>query len=181
MKLLTFLIVLCLVVLCLATVSGATTFTPNLKTLHGQVPARAWVVISLTGCGSFVPVIGSGATLPAPISLYPDNMGAIRATVQDEAGYTCGTSTGTTYYHVPKSPSRTVAEADYDIATFNLNSAAPKPGTAQIPAGRNQWKGARSSSTQYLHYDAVSYGGPSYMAVVGNTNITLGTDGTKWA
>jgi len=72
MKLRTFLIVLCL-----ATVSGATTFTANLKTLHGQVLASEWVVITPKGCGSFVPVTGSGATLPAPLSLYPDNMGAI--------------------------------------------------------------------------------------------------------
>src|SRR5882762_9516310 len=93
MKLRTFLIVLCL-----ATVSGATTFTANLKTLHGQVLASEWVVITPKGCGSFVPVTGSGATLPAPLSLYPDNMGAISATVQDEAGYTCATSTGTAYY-----------------------------------------------------------------------------------
>src|SRR6266478_6215750 len=155
------------IILCLATVSGATTFTPNLKTLHGQVPASARVVITLTGCGSFVPVTGSGATLPAPISLYPDIMGAISAVVQNEAGYTCGTSTETANYHVAiKSPSRAVADADYDIATFNLNSATPKPRTAQISVVRNQWKGAWSSSTQYLQYDAVKYGGSSYMAVV---------------
>src|SRR6266436_640717 len=120
------------ILLCLATASGATTFTPNLKTLYGQVPASAWVVITLKGCGSFVPVTGSGATLPAPISLYPDNMRAISATVQDEAGYTCVMSTGTAYYHEAiKSPLGTVAEADYDItgSTFNLNSATSKPGT----------------------------------------------------
>ncbi len=87
------------ILLCLATVSGATTFTPNLKALHGQVPASAWGVITQTGCGSFVPVTGSGATLPVQISLYPVNRGAISATVQDEAGHTCGTSTGTAYYH----------------------------------------------------------------------------------
>src|SRR6266446_4695957 len=147
------------ILLCLATASGATTFTPNLKTLYGQVPASAWVVVTLTGCGSFVPVTGSGAGKVAP---EPVNMGAISATVQDEARYSCGTSTGTAYYHVAiKSPSRTAADADYDIATSNLSSANPKPETSQIPVVRNQWKGTWSSSTQYLQCDAVRYGGSS--------------------
>src|SRR6267143_1607564 len=153
MKLRTFLIVLCL-----ANVSGATTFTANPKTLHGQVQPSAWVVITLKGCGSFEPVTGSGAILPAPIPLYPDNMGAISATVQDEAGYTCGT--GMAYYHAAmKSPSGTVAEADYDItgSTLNLNSATPKPETPQIPVARNQWRGAWSASSTYVTNDAIAY------------------------
>src|ERR1700756_2185245 len=88
-----------LIVLCLATVSGATAVPANLKTLHGQLPANAWAVTALKGCSSFDRVTGCGTILPAPIPLYSDDMGAIGATVRGEAGYRCGTSTGTAYHH----------------------------------------------------------------------------------
>ena len=165
-------------VVCLATVSGATTFTVNLKTLRSKAPASAWVATTLKGCGSFEPVTGSGAIMPMPISLHPGNMSAISATIQDEAGYTCGTSTATPYYHVTtESPSGTVAEADYDItgSTLNLNSATPKPETAQIPVARNQWKGAWSASSAYVANDAITYSRSSYYALAGSTNVTPDT------
>jgi hypothetical protein len=42
------------------------------------------------------------------------------------------------------------------------------------------WLGAWSSSSSYLATDAVSFAGSSWIAVASSTNVTPGTDGTKW-
>ncbi|MGB9104045.1 MAG: collagen-like protein, partial [Terriglobales bacterium] len=42
------------------------------------------------------------------------------------------------------------------------------------------WKGAWSAAAAYAAYDCVSYNGSSYVALAANTNVTPGTDATKW-
>jgi F5/8 type C domain-containing protein/collagen triple helix repeat protein/carbohydrate binding protein with CBM5/12 domain len=42
------------------------------------------------------------------------------------------------------------------------------------------WKGAWSAATAYAAYDSVSHNGSSYVALVANTNVTPGSDATKW-
>ncbi len=43
------------------------------------------------------------------------------------------------------------------------------------------WKGAWLATTAYVAYDTVSNNGSSYVALAANTNVTPGTDATKWA
>lgn len=43
------------------------------------------------------------------------------------------------------------------------------------------WRGTWSSVTAYAAYDSVIYSGSSYVAVASSTNITPGTDGSKWS
>ncbi|MGA2001390.1 MAG: DNRLRE domain-containing protein [Terriglobales bacterium] len=42
------------------------------------------------------------------------------------------------------------------------------------------WKGAWSAATAYVAYDSVFYNGSSYVALAANSNVTPGTDATKW-
>ena len=50
------------------------------------------------------------------------------------------------------------------------------------PAGQGYtWRNAWSSTSTYAAYDTVSYSGSSYVAIAANTNVTPGTDATKWS
>ena len=42
------------------------------------------------------------------------------------------------------------------------------------------WRGTWDSATVYAAYDCVFYNGSGYVAVAGSTNVTPGTDATKW-
>ena len=177
MKLRTFLIVLVVVA-----VSGATTFTANLKTLHGQLPANAWVVIALKGCGSLQAVTGPGAILTAPIPLYLDVMAATSARVKDEGSSACSTSTKTAYDRAAmKSTSGTVAAADYDIigSTSNLNSETLKPEAAQIFAGSTSVTPDTQPATRQLIAHAGSGSARLGYLVTSNGILNLLCDGTS--
>lgn len=43
------------------------------------------------------------------------------------------------------------------------------------------WQGVWSSATAYVAKDVVFHSGSSYLALLSSTNVTPGTDGTKWA
>jgi hypothetical protein len=51
-------------------------------------------------------------------------------------------------------------------------------GTAGIVT--TPWRGAWDSATTYTQFDSVSYSGSAYLAVAASTNVTPGTDSTKW-
>ena len=54
------------------------------------------------------------------------------------------------------------------------------PGPAGATGQGYTWRGAWNSGTAYVAYDTVSYNGSSYVAIAGSTNVTPGTDPTKW-
>lgn len=46
--------------------------------------------------------------------------------------------------------------------------------------GSTNWRGTWNNSTSYVTYDAIAYQGSSYIAVVDNSNVIPGSDGTTW-
>jgi hypothetical protein len=42
------------------------------------------------------------------------------------------------------------------------------------------WRGPWDSTTTYTQFDSVSYNGSAWLAVASSTNVTPGTDSTKW-
>ena len=65
--------------------------------------------------------------------------------------------------------------------TWHVGSGATGPQGPQGPAGQALTaKGVWSATTVYSALSTVSYNGALYAAVVANTNVTPGTDATKW-
>jgi len=60
----------------------------------------------------------------------------------------------------------------------SLNFTIPRGATGAT--GEITWKGGWSNSTAYGTNEAVYYNGSSYIALVNNSNVTPGTDNTKW-
>jgi hypothetical protein len=54
------------------------------------------------------------------------------------------------------------------------------PGPQGPSGGSTNWRGTWDSGTTYATYDAIAYEGSSYIAVAENTNVTPGTDSSKW-
>jgi len=96
------------------------------------------------------------------------------------------------------SPAAVFAPADMRLATFtytganagtvtnNASANWPTANGYSTPAATNTggtgttWKGTWNSATTYSTKDVVISGGVYYVAVTGSTNITPGTDLTKW-
>jgi hypothetical protein len=53
-------------------------------------------------------------------------------------------------------------------------------GAQGASGGSTNWRGTWSSNTAYADFNAVAFSGSSYIAVTASTNITPGTDATKW-
>src|SRR6185295_4881567 len=106
-------------------------------------------------------------------------------------GHVTGPLTRLTYA-TPFLSSRTLTSvtANWTPATANIlcvaNSnggagATGATGSTGLPGQGLTWRGTWSSVTAYTAYDIVSLAGSSYIAVASSTNVTPGTDGTKWA
>ncbi|RZU39316.1 collagen-like protein [Edaphobacter modestus] len=61
-----------------------------------------------------------------------------------------------------------------------LTGATGATGPQGPSGGSTNWRGTWSSTTTYADFDAVAYLGSSYIAVTASTNVTPGTDATKW-
>ena len=64
--------------------------------------------------------------------------------------------------------------------TVGAQGPAGVAGAAGAAGQGFTWRGAWSNATAYAAYDTVSYGGSSYVAIAGSTNVVPGTDATKW-
>jgi hypothetical protein len=49
-----------------------------------------------------------------------------------------------------------------------------------VPGASINWRGAYNGATAYAQGDGTTNAGSSYLALVGSTGVTPGTDGTKW-
>lgn len=86
--------------------------------------------------------------------------------------------------------SRSIINTNFDNLNTDLTtiiglSGIPGPTGPTGPTGPMGtgivYRGAWSNATSYAQYDAVTYNGESYVAILSNTAVTPGTDPSKWA
>ena len=85
----------------------------------------------------------------------------------------------------PGSISGTTTTANTVAASTQSGSPAPQITRMAVEGirgadGDMSWTGTWSSSTNYVVNQVVYYNGSSYIALVNNSNVTPGTDNTKW-
>jgi hypothetical protein len=182
-------LVVALVCLFSFSVHATTAISGNLLDIKTNiVTSRAFVRFELVNCVSGAPRLFGAGSLPMKyVDFRPNTSGVISGTVYSNSEIDCGGSTATRYrVTIYYDGTNAFPSQDFLIngASWSLNTATVyNPPVVPVPPNPIfgiRLRGAWTALNSYVPYDAVSYGGGSYVALTDSTAVTPGTDATKW-